>query len=136
MKIKLRQLKIKIKSMSMEQRIIKHETVKALATDKWNWKQDHKDGANHDFGRFDSGFGSLRFHRLFNVRPEIRSANIAYGLLRGRTLEQLETPRTEKSLARKPYREPDWPRIETIMKKFGDGTVTFAQIKQTLCPET
>ena len=137
---KLRQLKVKIKSLAEEQRIIRHEEGKALKSDMWLWRQ-HKGTAPYspDYWTLrdgNLGYGEcttnhdLRDHRIIHVRPEIRSANIAYGLLRGRTLEQIETPRSEKSLARKPYREPDWKRIEALLKKYGSQSKCHELMKK------
>ena len=91
--VRLRELKIKLKSLAEEQRIIRFEEKKC-------WAPDERD--------------RLHNHRIHDVRPEIRSAHIAYGLLRGKKLDEIET-RPKK----KPYREPDWQRIDSLTRKFG-----------------
>lgn len=73
--IRLAELKIKIKSLSEEARIIRKDENKAKKL-KRPWVID-----------------SLHEHRIHVVRPEVRAANIAYGLLRGKTLEQIEPNR-------------------------------------------
>lgn len=73
--IKLAALKIKIKSLSEEARIIRKDENKSKKL-KRPWVID-----------------SLHEHRIHVVRPEVRAANIAYGLLRGKTLEQIEPNR-------------------------------------------
>lgn len=88
-------LKIKIKSLAAEASIIRRET-----------------------NRFTRGDNPVRLelyaHRVFVVRPESRSAGLAYGFLRGRAYEQMETKVHNKAY-------PDWKRIEALVQKYGEG---------------
>jgi adenosylmethionine-8-amino-7-oxononanoate aminotransferase len=61
-------LRVKIKSLVAEAKIIRHEEAKTH-------------GALRD---------ELHFHRISAVRGEARSAHLAYGFIRGRTYEQME----------------------------------------------
>lgn len=91
-------LKVKIKSLADEARIIKHEEQK-------------RRGPRH-------GPGPERFwlhsHRVFGVRPEARCALIAYGFLRGRPYEVVEN--NAKT-------QPDWERVQKLVEKFGEDDV-------------
>jgi len=116
--MQLRQLKVKIKSLAAEQRIIRHEEHKAKQSDLWHSRRDNRQDNGSPFICREQG--ALWQHRIYHVRPEIRSAHIAYGLLRGKKLEQIESPRTDKSLLRKPYRAPDWKRIKSLLTKYGN----------------
>lgn len=55
---------------------------------------------------------SIYLHRINEVRKETRSANLAYGFIRGRTYLEVE------NIA---YSEPDWDRVLQIAQKFGAG---------------
>ncbi len=67
-------LKIKIKSLAAEARIIRQEEK------KWPGPSDVRLG--------------LREHRIKDVRREARAALLAYGYLRGRTIHQMEPGQT------------------------------------------
>lgn len=56
-------------------------------------------------------FWGLRYHRVYDVRGEARAAHVAYGFLRGRTYAQVEGAALSS---------PDWPRVEALVKKYGD----------------
>lgn len=99
-------LKIKLKHLAAEQRIIKDEEYKLKSSAA-------------DIGPY-SPFESIQLHRKLDVRPEIRATHIAYGLLRGKKLNTIEQPRNQKSLTRKPYRSPDWKKVAAMLKKYGD----------------
>ena len=81
-------LRIKIKSLAEEARIIRRE--------------EHRTR------------GPLReelyLHRIHDVRSESRAAHLAYGFIRGRTLEQMESKSRTK---------PRWNRVRDLCKKFG-----------------
>lgn len=85
-------LKIKIKSLAAEARIIRQETKKYPGDSPTRL--------------------SLYQHRTQDVRQESRSACLAYGFLRGRTYAQMEAWC---------YAGPDWKRIESLITKFGVG---------------
>jgi hypothetical protein len=84
-------LKIKIKSLAAEALIIRKEARKV------------RGDLRH----------SLNQHRKTDVRWEARSSMLAYGFLRGRPYKLME----EKVRA---DNQPDWTRIEQLVKKFGE----------------
>lgn len=83
------QLKVKIKYLAEEARIIKREEEKA------------RDSALRD---------SLYRHRIDVVRDEARHSLLAYGLIRGREYAEMEGS-TRKS--------PDFDRVEKLARRFG-----------------
>jgi hypothetical protein len=83
-------LKVKIKSLAAEAKIIKLEEDRAWA---------------HTILQ-----GQLHSHRVVDVRREQRSTLLAYAFLRGRRYADLE--RVTHSL-------PDWRRIARIVQKYG-----------------
>lgn len=108
---RLRQLKIKIKSLAAEQRIIRREGF-SMRTHNRSCKAHGKD--------FKKEWGeTMDFHSRHAVAPEIRAALIAYSLLRGVGLLEMEPVRNQKSLAAKPYRAPNWKRVEALLRKYG-----------------
>lgn len=88
-------LKVKLKSLMEEAKIIRKEEARA------------------PYVIDDDGTGlrnSLHRHRVIDVRSEARSTHLAYALLRGKTLNQVEIPGS---------RPPDIPRIIDMVKKYG-----------------
>lgn len=88
-------LKIKLKSLAAEARIIKTEERKMRGP---RWGSSYKRSL-------------LQRHRLDVIRPEARCTHLAYGYLRGRTIDQIE------SCAKT---APDWDRVYVMVKKYGD----------------
>lgn len=100
-------LKIKIKSLAAEAKIIK------LEEQKWKpirlkkvHENDNEPNEPHPF------FWSLRHHRLYEVRTECRAALLAYGYLRGRTYKQIENKSHDGS-------PPNMARVAELVRKFG-----------------
>jgi hypothetical protein len=58
-------------------------------------------------------FFGLRRHRVYDVRRETRASLLAYGLLRGRTYNQLE------KTARQGREAPDVNRVRELIQKYG-----------------
>ncbi|MCA9233250.1 MAG: hypothetical protein KDA57_21580 [Planctomycetales bacterium] len=83
-------LRVKLKSLAEEARIVRREERKA-----------HSDVRS-----------SLHDHRVHVVRKAARNTHIAYGLLLGKTLEQIEGTAT-------PARPPDWKAIEKMVRQYG-----------------
>ena len=81
-------LKVKIKSLAEESRIIRKETKAAKQNSIKNW---------------------LYLHRILVVRIEARATYLAYGFLRGREYCQIE---------QKAYTRPDWKRVRQIVSKY------------------
>lgn len=91
-------LKIKIKSLAEEAKLIRAEEKK------------FKGRPEGSLGR--QIFWGLREHRIKDVRSESRSALLAYGFLRGRSYLQME---------RNCELGPDWKRVEAIVTKYAYG---------------
>lgn len=89
----IRFLKVKIKSLAAEAHIIRTEERRARGTLR----------------------DELHNHRVITVRQEQRATLLAYGFLRGRTLAQIEPHSLPPSLRA----QPDWKRVETMVKKYG-----------------
>lgn len=94
------QLKIKLKSLAAEARIIKTQERK-MRGPKWGPSYQRS---------------LLRQHRLDVIRPECRATHLAYGYLRGHPIDRIEP--CAKS-------EPDWGRVVSMIKKYG----TIQQVK-------
>jgi len=90
MKTMLKMLKVKIKSLAAEARIIRLEERRC--------------------GKDDAARCSLHEHRVGIVRSEQRLSLLAYAFLRGRPLSAVE-PRSST--------QPDWSRVGKLIEKFG-----------------
>lgn len=90
MKTKIKQLKVKIKSLAVEARIIRLEE-----------KRTKDPGLK----------ASLAIHRRWDVRNEARNSILAYGFLRGLPYNVIES-KTMKPI--------DWKRVEKLVEKFGE----------------
>ena len=85
------ELKIKLKSLAEEQRIIRKEELKHKG--KWSFKAER-----------------LIAHRKFHIRPIIRATHVVYGLIKGKEYHEIEQVS---------YSQPDWKSIKTMAKKYG-----------------
>jgi hypothetical protein len=97
-------LRVKVRSLAEEARIIRHEERRA----KPIWRRSLTLGEN---SAPDYTFFHLRNHRVFDVRREARAALLAYGFLRGKSYFAIEA---------KCYEEPDWTRVAELVKKYGE----------------
>lgn len=102
-------LRIKIKHLALEPELLKLEMRRARA--RAHYKALAAAGQNTPAYEDPWLAIELRNHRLLEIRPEARCAQIAYGFLRGRTYRQVEA---------KSKRTPDWKRIAEIALKYGD----------------
>lgn len=120
--MKVRELKIKIKSLAEEQRIIKHEEKKAGKHDRYHWRRLRGDQPFlKDYYFFDRRFAevsrccftrdTLRTHRVHHVRPKIRAALIAYAFIRGKAADGEKGCKTE----------PDWSEVVKNLKTFSES---------------
>ncbi|MEE8114492.1 MAG: hypothetical protein V3T23_09055 [Nitrososphaerales archaeon] len=82
-------LKVKIKSLAAEAKIIRKETKRAK-------RASIRDG--------------LALHRKGIVRTEARHTHLAYGFLRGREYRQME---------RTTHEAPDWDKVRKMVDKYG-----------------
>lgn len=87
-------LKVKVKSLAAESRIIRLEERKAKKCKKGGLRE------------------SLYHHRINIVRPTARSSNLAYGFMCG--VAYLDMERTCRSA-------PDWKAVERMITKYGGG---------------
>lgn len=94
MSIGITKLKIKLKSLAAEARIIRKEELKNKG--KWSWKAE-----------------SFHYHRVSLLRPITRATHIAYGLLRGLEYNQIEP--TSKAT-------PHWGKVRSMVKKYSNLT--------------
>lgn len=117
-------LRIKIKSLAAEARIIRHDELKyknrwrrnalSLREAEVSQDRDRADLIQSGIVRDRDAFGSLRNHRTGDVRHEARSALLALGYLRGRPYESIES---------KAFEKPDTRRIAELVVKFGPITL-------------
>jgi hypothetical protein len=89
-------LRVKIKSLAVEARIIRREEMRT-------------------FGQLRA---ELHSHRTKAVRLAARESHVAYGLIRGFTLDQIEPIRRT---------EPDMKRVEALVRKYGAVVVALKE---------
>jgi len=99
------ELKVKIKSLAEEARIIRKEENKTLKLHKMKYPE----------GGYCPQYDSLRNHRRIDVQGEARAALLAYGYLRGVPYKAMESKTKEDN-------RPNWKRVRTIAKKFGKSS--------------
>jgi hypothetical protein len=130
MTTRVKLLKVKIKSLAAEARIIRQEERRALGRRKAKAKRrDMGRGfpePDPDYsvflGRDLDLHGRLRGHRLADVRREQRSSLLAYAFLRGRPLAAVEPKRGPEHEWQAAAR---WKRVEELVKRF--GTTSWVQ---------
>jgi len=89
-------LKVKVKALAAEARIIRQEEVKLKGQDNALLRSQ------------------LCEHRRHTLRRAAREAQLAYGYLRGRTYLQLEPSGTKAKSSL-----PDWSNVFKMVKKYG-----------------
>lgn len=104
-------LKIKIKSLAEEARIIRKEEEKYKQKRAFYWAR-----GDNKYNAADTIFWALRDHRATPVGTESRAALLAYGYLRGRKFQQLETAPKKEGKA---WRMPQWNRVIDLVCKYG-----------------
>lgn len=114
-------LKVKLKSLSAETRIIRHEERKFLGSSRWQRKNEPATNIYAPGGSYFTWAG-LRGHRL-DLRQEQRSAYLAYGYLRGVPYRRIE---------REGSATPDVNRIGQLVSKFGPQKASTDAIKAWL----
>lgn len=101
-------LKVKVKTLAEEARIIRREERIKKAQARYARAK----------GKDDAGIGidmvreQLYMHRKFQVRKEARCTHLAYAYLRGIPYTMLE--RTMKT-------QPNWENVARMVKKYGNG---------------
>lgn len=117
------ELKIKIKTLASEATYIRTEERKALKSSRWCKEHQQAKESETQAGLRER----LHRHRVATVRPEARHSLLAYGFLRGRAYEKME------SSVRK-GNKPDFPRIGRMLKRVCDADKdTMAEFK-AWCP--
>lgn len=114
-------LRVKAKSLAAEARIIRREETRALGR-KYRKVTDStgKERTQHFGGEYNPLYHELRLHRL-SLRAEARATHLAYGFIRGLTLEQME-PKRYMGLPRylvTMYDERLMKRVAEMVKKYG-----------------
>lgn len=94
-------LKVKIKSLAEEARIIRKEEGRAKK-------------------RLSIRHG-LREHRIGIVRNEARHTNLAYGFLRGKTRQEIENGAKT---------EPNWAKVRAMVQKYGVDYSSFSSYEE------
>jgi hypothetical protein len=84
-------LRVKMKSLTAESRIIRAEERRSCGQLR----------------------NELHLHRVGIVRSTARNTHLAYGLIRGRTLLEMEPTHKKETL------DPDWDSILKMLKKYG-----------------
>ncbi len=111
-------LKVKIKSLAAEAKIIRHDE------EVWRYRETDK-------GR--PTFFGLRQHRIWDVRNEARSAQLAYAFLRGKPYATTEP--TGKDNGSRQSNPIDWTRVTKIAVKYGpDRLLTWEQVREWAVP--
>jgi hypothetical protein len=98
-------LKIKLKSLAAEARIIRKEEIKL----RNRARQRRAKGKPVDVA---ATLDALHEHRIMAVRRESRLTHLAYGFLRGRSYTAME----RKATTLKPS---DWTRVKAMIQKYG-----------------
>jgi hypothetical protein len=119
MKTQVTALKVKIKSLAAEARIIRLEEDKALCrkrgaaayTPSGAPGGDKKPKQKSSPHRKEDRYQSLREHRVFDVRKEQRASLLAYAFIRGKSYAAVEKPHKDNP--------PDLDRVQKLVEKFG-----------------
>lgn len=109
-------LKIKIKTLAAESSIIRLDEQKALEHGRKGKALDRDDYEPHYVA-----YKSMNDHRTGIVRSTARENLIAYGYLRGLTIDQIESPNSD------PSQFPDPKKIADLARNFSDGDQTAKQ---------
>lgn len=118
-------LKVKIKSLAEEARIIKHEERKRKVPRLSRKDRRIRDVALRNemrasrelrrsrdwYPRSAAELHELHLHRINVVRKELRLSNIAYGFIRGLELSQVDSGARLTS--------SDWKRVGMMVEKYG-----------------
>jgi hypothetical protein len=128
MKNQVRALKVKIKSLAEEARIIRLEEKRALARPRPSPSSLISPYDPHDWTaggakkpkprrvtkyRDEMLYLSMRSHRVKELRQEQRCSLLAYAYIRGVPFAKVERPIKCRS------QNPDWSRVRQLIEKFG-----------------
>jgi hypothetical protein len=99
-------LKVKIKSLAEEAKIIRKEEQKALRTMRWHLRgTNDREAGDAKYRPYYNLYWNLKEHRHHPVGSESRAALIAYGYLRGLKYSQVEKPKDLNALNFKKYQK-------------------------------
>lgn len=87
-------LKVKLKSLMEEARIIRKEEARSTG----DLRED------------------LHIHRTMDVRSEARHTHLAYGFIRGVPVQRMECPELWDDGK---HPKPDWTKVRAMLKKYG-----------------
>lgn len=93
-------LRVKLKSLSEESKIIRQEEKRTFGTMR----------------------NQLHIHRVLNVRRAARETHLAYGLIIGRTHDQIENGRKT---------EPNWDAVTKMIKSYGPKDFPLDSLKSS-----
>jgi hypothetical protein len=107
------ELKVKIKSLAAEARIIKQEEQKALrhvrALREYYSQRNTPLVADSVIPKARDQYVSLHNHRVVQVRAEARHSGLAYGFLRGTPYRRIEA---------KCHVPPNWVKVQSMIARF------------------
>lgn len=109
-----RELRVKIKSLAEEARIIRREERRCRDSLSRTVGHDEQRAA------LASSYASLRSHRVTDVRREARYSLLAYALIRGRTYRSQEAKADPSKL--------DTKKLTQLVFRFGPGTSQEAEV--------
>lgn len=104
------ELKVKLKSLAEEARIIRKEEL-SIKNGNFSYKSNMKRE-------------SLYLHRTTHIRPIARATYLAYGLLRGLDYHQIE--RTTKTI-------PNWGKVRAMVEKYSEASYLDANLEKLKC---
>ena len=111
-------LKIKIKSLAEEAKIIRLEERKYKKSIRYNRDNQLPPSKIKPWIA-----ASLHSHRTYDVRKEARAAQLAYGFLRNKSLKSIEPHMVQKTSLG--YERYDitllWKRVDALVVKYGTG---------------
>lgn len=111
-------LKVKIKSLAVEAKIIRHEERRAKARARSvRASEEARKWASHELT-------SLQYHRRWGVRKEARHSQLAYAFIRGTAYRTVEPKVREGN-------EPDWKQVASIAARFRRQSAYVPQKDQT-----
>ncbi len=101
-------LKIKACTLAAEAQINRHQAAKWLERARAaRLKQQHQKVEYHM-----KNFNGIQDHRRKEIRIEARHTYLAYGFLKGNPYRSIE---------RHSYTQPNWDKVEDMIKRFGEG---------------
>lgn len=134
-------LKVKIKSLAEEAKIIRKEENKAQRNYNWLKKRSTRtdEYSNQEVIKVFRLCYELYHHRKSPVGTEARYALIAYGYLRGRKYSQIEQPKKKISVNKytdpkvgKVYLDDAAARSFKLINKYGPKKITFEEFEAWL----